>query len=438
MDILIAFLLYAVSMVICIITGNTMVIALIIGLVAFVVLSMKKGHKAGQVVKYGCSGMKDALIVGKVMVLIGFITATWRTAGTITFFVYYGVKLITPSMFIVVTFLLCSLLSYALGTSFGVAGTAGVIFITLARSGGVNEIVTAGAIMSGIYFGDRGSPASSSAILVATVTHTEFFKNLKMMMRTVIIPFGITLALYVAVSFGNPIKTIDQGVLTDLSREFSLSWWCVVPAVFMLVLPFLKVKVTYAMIVSIISAIGVSVLIQDAPISSVLKYCITGYEAKGEGLGKLLNGGGFVSMIEVLFIIAISTSISGIFSGTDMLKELQDKIESMAGKIGRFWTTCVVGLGTIAVFCNQTIATMTSNDLLKKPYENSGGSNEELAIDMENSVIVLSGVVPWALACSVPLKFLQVGFGAIPWSFLLFLIPVTYGLTKKKFFPTKN
>ncbi len=160
MSLVIGFGVFIGAMVLCISLDYTMVIALFIGLAAFAAIGTKKGYTVRALTGMGVRGVKDAFVVVKIMCIIGFITAAWRSSGTIAFFVYYGIKLITPDLFLIVTFILSCLLSYALGTSFGVAGTVGVIFITLARSGGVSEIVTAGAVMSGIYFGDRGSPVS--------------------------------------------------------------------------------------------------------------------------------------------------------------------------------------------------------------------------------------------------------------------------------------
>jgi len=101
-----------------------------------------------------------------ILLLIGVLTGSWRSSGTIVTFVYYGIRLIWPHLFLIVIFLLTCLMSYALGTSFGVAGTAGVIFMTLARSGNVDPTIAAGVVLSGIYFGDRTSPASSTAFTI--------------------------------------------------------------------------------------------------------------------------------------------------------------------------------------------------------------------------------------------------------------------------------
>ena len=196
MALLIAFLVFLVSMISAIFTGYSMIIALLIGLVAFSTAAARKGFGLKELGVMALDGAKGSLIVIEVMCVIGFVTASWRVSGTITIFVYYGMRIITPSLFLLIAFLLSCLLSYSLGTSFGVAGTVGVIFMTLARSGGVDPVITAGVLMSGVYFGDRGSPVSSSANMVAGITGTKIFDNVRLMMKTAVVPFVITLTGY--------------------------------------------------------------------------------------------------------------------------------------------------------------------------------------------------------------------------------------------------
>lgn len=429
MDLVISFIVFIGAMVWCIVTGYTMVIALFIGLIAFTAVGMRKGFGLRDIANMGADGLKDALIVIEIMFIIGFITAVWRSAGTISFFVYYGIRMITPGIFLIITFALCCLLSYALGTSFGVAGTVGVIFIALARAGGVNELLTAGAAMSGIYFGDRGSPVSSSAILIATITKTDLLSNVKRMAKTAWMPLLLTLGLYSALSFTNPIQEVDQSFLHSLEAEFSLSLWAVIPALCMVVLPLMKAPVIYAMLASIASGCAVSLFCEHMPVGTLLRTLIFGYSGSG-ALGTILNGGGMLSMIEIVCIVSLSSTYSSIFAGTDMLGVLQEKILIIAKKIGKFTTMVLMSYIFLGIFCNQTIASMMCCDFLKKPYETLGARKEELAIDLENSVILLAGTVPWAIACSVPLSFMQVGIAAVPFSFYLYLVPICYGIQK--------
>ncbi len=434
MELLIAFVFFMAAMLTAIIFDFSMIAALFIGLIAFMLAGKKKGFSFSSLAKMGYEGGKDSFIVIEVMCIIGFVTAAWRVSGTITVFVYYGMRIITPSLFLIIAFLLSCLLSYALGTSFGVAGTVGVIFMTLARSGGVDPIITAGVLMSGIYFGDRGSPVSSSANMVAAVTDTKIYDNVKQMMRVAIVPFVITLAVYALLSFMNPISHVDAELVSAFEREFILSPWAFVPAVFMLLLPLLKVGVIISMGISIVSGIAVACLVQGVPLLKVLKICIMGYHADSDGLGAILNGGGLVSMLEIIVILIISSAYSGIFSGTGMLDDLQDKLNQMCSRFGRYTVMTVLSLLSSAIFCNQTIATLICADLLRKPYLECGGSKEEMAIDMENTVILIACLVPWCIGCSVPLSFFGVSAACLPYAVYMYGVPVSYIFLKKRWY----
>lgn len=430
MDLVLALIVFVGTMIGCLIGGVTTVVALLIGLVLFIIVAVRRGTGIRDVMSMAAGGFKDAFIVIAVMLVIGFVTGIWRSAGTVSFFVFYGIELITPKLFLIITFILSCLLSYALGTSFGVAGTVGVIFMTLARAGGVNPVITAGVIMSGIYFGDRNSPVSSSAILVAGVTHTDLLKNVRLMAKTGLIPWLITMGAYSFFSFTNPIQKVDDQFIKLLSDNFSMSPWCAVPAVIMVVLPLLRVSVLTSMEISIAGGILVSWLVQKEDFMTILNSLFLGYNTDS-ALADIINGGGMVSMIEVVLIVSISSMYSGIFSGTGLLAPIQDRIRSMAEKTGRFTAMLVTSFLTLGIFCNQTIATMMSNDLTKAAYGQDEEGNQERAIDMENSVIVVAGLIPWAIPCTVPLAFMQVGTEALLYSFLLYLIPICYLIEKK-------
>ena len=434
MDLIIAFALFLAGMMLALFKGYSMIFPLLAGLAAFLCVGKHRSFSLPALAGFGTAGMKDALIVIKVMCFIGFLTAVWRISGTITIFVYYGMKLITPQMFLLITFLLSCLLSYALGTSFGVAGTVGVIFMTLARSGGVDPVVTAGVIMSGVYFGDRGSPVSSSANMVAGVTGTDIFENVKRMMKSSALPLVLVLVIYCVFSFQNPLAAVDDAFLTEFEQTFTLSAWSFVPAVLMLVLPLLKVPVLTAMGLSILSGAAIAWAIGGFSVPEILKICLLGFHPASSGLVGLLEGGGLWSMAEIIVILLISSAYSGIFKGTAMLESLQEKLAAACVRIGRFPVMILMSLGVASVFCNQTISTLMCSNLLEKPYLDGGGSREELALDMENSVILLACFIPWTIGWTVPTSFFGVGAEAMPYAVYMYLVPLCWLLTKNKFF----
>ena len=191
MDIVVCFALFLAAMLFCLVKGFSLAWALLFALVLFFALGLRSGYGAKALVKMAWSKMPKSMIVLRILFFIGLLTGLWRSCGTIAFFIYHGIRVITPSLFILVAFLLTVLLSYALGTSFGVASTAGVVLMALARSGGVSEAVTAGVILSGIYFGDRGAPTSSCASLVAALTETDLYGNVSRMFQTAALPYAL-------------------------------------------------------------------------------------------------------------------------------------------------------------------------------------------------------------------------------------------------------
>ena len=434
MELFIAFGVFIAAMITAVVTGYSMIIALLIGLAAFLAVGKYRGFTLKSMAEMSKKGIVDSIVVIEVMLVIGALTAVWRASGTITIFVYYGMKIIMPPIFLIVTFVLACLLSYAIGTSFGIAGTVGVIFMALARSGGVDPVVAAGVIMSGIYFGDRCSPASSSANMVAGVTETKIYDNVKVMFKTALLPLIISLVIYSVLSVLNPISHVDKDMVSSFENEFVISPWAFVPAVIMIALPLFKVGVLKAMAASIASGILVACIVQKMAITEVLKICFVGYKADGGGIGAILNGGGIVSMVEIVGILIISGTYSGIFNGTGMLLSLQDKLGKACSKIGRFGVMVCMSIGISAIFCNQTIGTLMCCDLMKQPYLDGGGTKEELAIDMENSVILIACFISWSIGCSVPLALLGADFTSLPFAVFMYLVPICYLFTKKKWF----
>jgi NhaC family Na+:H+ antiporter len=174
-------------------TGLSLVLALFLGLIAFVIYAFYRGFSPSSILSMIWKGIKSARTVIMVLTLIGILTALWRAGGTIPYIIYHSVQYIEPRFFVVFAFLLCCLMSVLIGTSFGSASTMGVICMTIGLSLGIDPFYTGGAILSGVYFGDRCSAMSSSASLVSELTGTNLFINIKNMIRTSIVPFILSL-----------------------------------------------------------------------------------------------------------------------------------------------------------------------------------------------------------------------------------------------------
>ena len=182
----------------CIVAGIPTIFALLAGLVLFCVYALVKGNTLGAVALMCWHGIKPICGILGMLLFIGMLTGVWRAAGVIPAIVYYAVPFITPSLFVVMTFLLNALVSVLTGTSFGTAATMGAICISLAGTMNVPLPVAGGAALSGAFFGDRWSPISTSALLVADITGTDFYANLKRMLRSAAVPFVLTCAVFLA------------------------------------------------------------------------------------------------------------------------------------------------------------------------------------------------------------------------------------------------
>ena len=431
---ILCFALFLGAMVVCLITGRSFLWALGLGLVLFAVHGHKQGHSPRAMWDMAWSEGRRVLIVLRIFVFIGAITALWRASGTIVFFIYYGVQAISPRLFVLVAFLLTALISYALGTSFGVIGTAGIVLMALARSGGVSEAVTAGAVLSGAYFGDRCSPASSSAALVAAETETKLYDNLRNMFRTGALPVLLTIAVYAVLSVRHPITAVDEGLLQALRESAVISLWALLPAVIMLVLPLLKVPVLVSIGLSVAAAGALSVFVQGMSLWNMLKTAVLGYYPAAGQLKDILSGGGIVSMISPALLVFTTGLLAGLLDGIGVLRGTTGLVEKLAGRCGRFAASAAVSLGAGLIFCNQSVVIVMGNQLLHRSYTD----RNEQAADMENSGIVLSALIPWNIACSIPLVMLGVSERAIPYAVLLYMIPLVYGLTKKYVYPRKE
>lgn len=180
----------------CIFTGVSVIYAMFLGLAVFFGYGLIKKKTWKQMFIFSWQGMKTAKNVLLTFMLIGMMTAIWRASGSIAFIVYYASEICIPSLMLLAAFLLCSITSFLTGTSFGTAATMGVICMTMAKSMNISEILAGGAILAGVYFGDRCSPVSTSALLVSELTKTNLYENLKAMARTAIVPFTVSCATY--------------------------------------------------------------------------------------------------------------------------------------------------------------------------------------------------------------------------------------------------
>ncbi|MBQ2847824.1 MAG: Na+/H+ antiporter NhaC family protein [Clostridia bacterium] len=417
---LITLALFCLALLICIVFDASVLYALAAGLIIFCAYAKIKKHSFKAIIKMIFDGIKTSKNILIVFLIVGMLTASWRASGTIAFIICSAVKLISPSIFVLMTFLLCCGVSFLMGTSFGSAATIGVICMTMAHSMNINPVIAGGAMLSGVLFGDRCSPVSTSALLVSELTKTDIFTNIKNMFRTAAIPFVLTCVMYVVLGF----SAGDGGEIPDLNsmfaKEFNLHWLSVIPAAVILILSLMKVKVKFAMLASIASALIVGITVQNLEIIEFFKIMILGFEAETQEIKHMIDGGGFVSMLNAAAIVCLSSAYSGIFAATGLLDSLKEKTDALSKKITPFGAAMVTSIFTSLISCNQTLAIILAHQLC----EGNEKDADTAAIHLENSAVVISPLVPWSIAGAVPLASAGAPVTSLVAAGFLYILPI--------------
>ena len=416
---IIAILLFSLSLIFCLLLKLSVVYALIIGYMIFVIYGLIKGHNLIVLIKKSFEGVLTVKNILLVFILIGMITALWRASGTIAYIVYMGSKLISPSILILLTFLLCSILSVLIGTSLGTAATMGVICASIGKAMGVNPYYIGGAVLSGIYFGDRCSPMSTSALLIAELTKTNLYTNIKLMIKTSVIPFIVTCLFYLLLGFKSTVSNISVDVTEIFKQNYNLNIIVIIPAILIIILSILKINVKKTMLVSIVISFIIAMFIQRDSIVALINYCIFGYHHPNERLNLMMKGGGVLSMVNVSLIVGISSSYSGIFKETKMLVSLKKHLKDFSKKTSSYFVIFLSSIISGAIACNQSLGTILTNELCGELVE-----KQKMAIILENTVILLVGLIPWNIAMDVPLKTLDVGIMSGLFAFYLYFLPL--------------
>ena len=405
----------------CIMAGYSILWALGLGYLMFFGYAINKGYTVKQVLCMSGRGVLTIKNILFIFVLIGMITAVWRACGTIPFIIYHMSALLLPSIFILIVFLLCCFVSLLTGTSFGTAATIGIICMSIAKASGIDPTFTGGAILSGIYFGDRCSPMSTSALLISELTQTDIYRNIKNMFRSALLPFLLTCSLYALLGFtGTGTGTVSETSLYTLfPQNFDLHWTTIIPALLIILLSLCKIRVRLTMAASIVTGSLLCLYLQNISLSELAAIMFYGFHPADPQLALVLSGGGIVSMFTVSVIILLSSAYAGIFEATGFLDTTQSLIARLEQKITPYGSVLLTATITSMATCNQTLSS-----ILTYLHKDSAANNYQLALDLENSTIVVAALIPWSIACAVPLATIGAGNASIWFAFYLYLLPL--------------
>ena len=427
---IVAILLFSLSLIFCLLLKYSVIYALIVGYIIFVTYGLIKGHDLKVLIKKSFEGVLTVKNILLVFVLIGMITALWRASGTIAFIVYIGSKLISPSILILLTFLLCSILSFLIGTSLGTAATIGVICVSIGKAMGINPYYLGGAVLSGIYFGDRCSPMSTSALLITELTKTNLYTNIKLMLKTSIIPFVTTCLFYLFLGLKSSTSPVGIDATNIFKENYNLNIVVIVPAILIIILSLFKVNVKKTMLVSIVISFIIAMFFQKESVTSLINYCVYGFHHSNEKLNSMMKGGGILSMLNVGLIVAISSSYSGIFKETKMLVLMKKYLKEFSEKTSNYFVIFLSSIISGAIACNQSLGIILTYELCEELED-----KQNMAIILENTIVLLVGLIPWNIAMAVPLKTIDIGLMSGLFAFYLYFLPLWnlfLGIVKEK------
>lgn len=413
-------LLFSVSLIICVILQYSILYALIFGYALFFVFGLIRGKTWKEMLVYSFRGIITVKNILIIFMLIGTITAVWRACGTIAFIVYYASLVAVPQAMVLIAFLLCCFVSFLMGTAFGSAATIGVICMTLANSMNIPVIYAGGAVISGIFFGDRCSPMSSGAHLISELTDTDIFNNIKTMTKTALVPFIATTVLYGIIGILINPGTGSGMTFHIFADYYNLSLFTIIPAVIIILFSLLKIDVKITMAVSCLTGLLSAVVFQHLGMAELIKILFFGFHPQNAELAKLMGGGGIVSMIRVSAIICISSCYSGMFKGTHFFEGMQQLMRKLGSRITSFGSVLTASIFASSIACNQTLAIMLTHQMCDGLIDD----NNEFASYLEDTAVVVAPLMPWSIAISVPLTSIGAPSVALLPAFFLYLIPL--------------
>ena len=427
---IVAILLFSLSLIFCLLLKYSVIYALIVGYIIFMTYGLIKGYDLKVLIKKSFEGVLTVKNILLVFILIGMITALWRASGTIAFIVYMGSKLISPSILILLTFLLCSILSFLIGTSLGTAATMGVICVSIGKAMGINPYYLGGAVLSGIYFGDRCSPMSTSALLITELTKTNLYTNIKLMFKTSIIPFIATCLFYLFLGLKSSTSPVSIDATNIFKENYNLNIVVIVPAILIIILSLFKVNVKKTMLLSIVISFIIAMFFQKESVTSLINYCVYGFYHSNEKLNSMMKGGGILSMLNVGLIVAISSSYSGIFKETKMLVLMKKYLKEFSEKTSNYFVIFLSSIISGAIACNQSLGIILTYELCEELED-----KQNMATILENTIVLLAGLIPWNIAMAVPLKTIDIGLMSGLFAFYLYFLPLWnlfLGIIKEK------
>jgi NhaC family Na+:H+ antiporter len=407
-------------------------ISLLIGMFLAAIVGLKNGHKWKDIEEGMVKGISMSLGACLILLAVGALIGTWMLAGTVPTLIYYGLSLLSPSLFYAASCVICAIVAMSIGSSWTTAATIGVALIGVATGMDLSLPITAGAVVSGAYFGDKLSPLSETTNLAPAIAGTDLFEHIKYMLWTTIPSFSLALLLFVFL--GVNVETADsaeriQSMQVLLQAEFAIGWYTLIPLFTLLFLAVNKTPAFPAIAIGAgLGAIWAFIFQQDVIASmlpliqedsmnslvvqwlsteqlNVVKSVMVAWTALFNGvsfstpdsdLNDLLSRGGMASMLNTIWLIICAMSFGAVLERMGLLKAIVSvclKGATSAGDmISRTILTCI---GTNLITADQYISIVMPGRMYKEEFEKRGLHQLNLSRSLEDGGTLTSPLIPW-------------------------------------------
>lgn len=359
-----------------------------------------------------------------ILFLVGALAGTWLVSGIIPAMVYYGLKVLSPEIFLPASVIIAALISIATGSSWTTSATVGIALVGIGTALGIPAGMIAGAVISGAYFGDKMSPLSDTTNLAPAMAGTDLFTHIRYMSITTIPSIVITLIVFTILSFNveaNGTTNVDD-LLYTIETTFNITPYLFVVPIMVVVLILFKTKPLIALgagvglagVFAMIFQSEILLQLSDSETMTLMKAIFTDTQivTDNESLNELFSSGGMQGMLWTILLITCAMVFGGIMDGIGALSRITKALLSVATSVfGLFSSTVISCLGLNVIASDQYLALVIPGKMFKQAYEDRGLAPENLSRTLEDSGTVTSVLIPWNTCGAYQAGVLGVGVG---------------------------
>jgi len=407
-------------------------IALAIGFAITALVGWSQGHKWKDIESGAFHVLHVAMPSIATLIVVGMLVSTWIASGTVPTLIYYGLELIDPKWFLAASMLLCSVVSVSIGTSWTTVGTVGLALIGIGSAFDIPVYWTAGAVVSGAFFGDKISPLSDTTNLAAAVTETNVFNHIKNMMPTTIPSMIIAFVIYLFVG-GSSVSDLSQleqinSFKQGLADNFEIGFLPLLPLVVVMTLAFFKVSPIPALFAGFILGALVAAGNYGYNFNEVLTFAHSGFkiETGTDSLNSLLNRGGVTSMTWVITLMMFALAFGGALERTGCLESVVSSIMRTTKSFRGLQTNAILtSVATNVVSGDVYLSIALPGRMYGPEYDKLGYSRLNLSRAIEEGGTLVSPLIPWNAGGAFVMGALGLTLTAGDYSALLY-IPLSF------------